>query len=357
MVRDKESDMVDIKKVNILILIIASCSFILTSCGLQNENDSVVIEKKNKKITVLTKNEEVVTNELALEKIDRYEGIRGTDWLSEDSILIEQKNTEIPKTSMTDEGQYVHHVNLFSYDILTKTANIISGEESGQIGAIVSPDKKHIFYKQSIDGTTGTGYIINIDSKKKVKVTDVDRIFAFSTEGRWLNNKTVIFPTIDQQMYTADIFGKVTKIDPNKDVVNVLKKKFGGIKVEWVIPSPNNKKFVVVRKISQTKREILITDVNGKKTVSLAKGTQIFGSSWSPNSKTIAFSVISEDKGERGLFVIDVNTRKITQLSTDLDEISGPITWSPSGKKLLVSKVITKNNQNEFVAYVLTLKS
>jgi len=357
MVRDKESGTVDIKKGYRLILIAASCSFILTSCGLQNENDSVVIEKKNKKITVLTKNEEVVTNELALEKIDRYEGIRGTDWLNEDTLLIEEKNTQMPKTAMTDDGQYVYHVNLFSYDLRTKTANVISGEESGQIGAIISPDKKHIFYKQSIDGTTGTGYIIDLDSKKKVKVTDVDKIFAFSTEGRWINNQTIIFPTIDQQMFSADVNGKVTKIDPNKDVINVLKKKFDGLRVEWVIPSPNHKKFVVVRKISQTKRELLITDASGKKTVSLAKGTQIFGSSWSPNSKTIAFSVISEDKGERGLFVIDVNTKKITQLSTDLDEISGPITWSPSGKKLLVSKVITKNNKNEFVAYVLTLKN
>ncbi len=165
-------------------LIIASCSFILTSCGLQNENDSVVIEKKNKKITVLTKNQEVVTNELALEKIDRYEGIRGTDWLSEESILIEEKNTQMPKTVMTDDGKYVHHVNLFRFDLLRKTSNVISGEEIGQIGAIISPDKKHIFYKQSLDGSTGTGYIININDKKKVKVTDVNRMFAFSTEGR-----------------------------------------------------------------------------------------------------------------------------------------------------------------------------
>lgn len=349
--------MVDIKKGKILILIIASCSFILTSCGLQNENDSVVIEKKNKKITVLTKNEEVVTNELALEKIDRYEGVRGIDWLNEESILIEQKNTEMPKTAMTDDGQYVHHVNLFSYDLQRKTATVISGEESGQIGAIISPDKKHIFYKQSIDGTTGTGYIMNINSKKKVKVTDIDSIFAFSTEGRWLNNQTIIFPTIDQQMYTANVNGKVTKINPNKDIVNVLKNKFDGLRVEWVIPSPKQKKFIVVRKVSQTKREILITDVHAKKTSTLAKGTQIFGSSWSPDSKTIAFSVISEDKGERGLFVIDVNTKKITQLSTDLYEISGPITWSPSGHKLLVSKVIATNNTNEFVSYILTLKS
>ncbi len=66
-------------------------------------------------------------------------------------------------------------------------------------------------------------------------------------------------------MYKADVNGKVTKIDPSSDEVTVLKKRFGGLRVEWVIPSPNNKKFVVVRKISQTKREILITDVNGKK--------------------------------------------------------------------------------------------
>lgn len=347
--------MVKIMKLFTLIFIAATSAFILTSCGLQNQNDNVIIEKKHKKITVLTKNEEVVTNELALEKIDRYEGTRGVDWLSEESILIERKNTDLPKTAMTDNGQYVHHINLFSYDLMQNKLKVISGEENGQVGAIISPDKKHIFYKQSIDGNTGTGYIIDVNNKKKVKVSEVDKIFAF--EGRWLNNNEVIFPTLDQQMYTADVQGNIVKINPNTDKVTSLKKKLGGIKVEWVIPSPDKKKFAIVRKITQTKRELFITDTNGKKTVTLAKGTQIFGSSWSPDSKSLAFSVISEDKGERGLFVIDVNTRKITQLSTDLDEISGPITWSPSGKKLLVSKVIMKNNKNEFVAYILTLKN
>lgn len=347
--------MVKIMKLFTLIFIAAASAFVLTSCGLQNQNDSVIIEKKHKKITVLTKNEEVVTNELALEKIDRYEGTRGIDWLSEESILIERKNTDLPKTAMTDNGQYVHHINLFSYDLMQNKLKVISGEENGQVGAIISPDKKHIFYKQSSDGNTGTGYIIDVNNKKKVKVSEVDKIFAF--EGRWLNNNEVIFPTLDQQMYTADVKGNIVKVNPNTDKVYSLKKKLGGIKVEWVIPSPDKKKFAIVRKITQTKRELFITDTNGKKTVTLAKGTQIFGSSWSPDSKSLAFSVISEDKGERGLFVIDVNTRKITQLSTDLDEISGPITWSPSGKKLLVSKVIMKNNKNEFVAYILTLKN
>jgi TolB protein len=155
-------------------------------------------------------------------------------------------------------------------------------------------------------------------------------------------------------MYIADINGSVNKVEPDSDIVYSLKKKLGDQAVEWVIPSPSENKFAIVRKITQTKRELFITYSKGRKAVTLAKCTQIFGSSWSPNSDTLAFSVISEDKGERGLFVVDVKSKKITQLSTDLDEVSGPITWSPSGNKLLVSKV--KNNKNEFVAYVLTLK-
>jgi TolB protein len=214
----------------------------------------------------------------------------------------------------------------------------------------------HIFYKQSQDGNTGTGYIIDRFGKNKVKVSEPDMIFAFSTEGRWVDNDRIIFSTLDQQMYIADINGSVNKVEPDSDIVYSLKKKLGDQAVEWVIPSPSENKFAIVRKITQTKRELFITDSKGRKAVTLAKGTQIFGSSWSPNSDTLAFSVISEDKGERGLFVVDVKSKKITQLSTDLDEVSGPITWSPSGNKLLVSKVIVKNNKNEFVAYVLTLK-
>ncbi|PGM55439.1 hypothetical protein [Bacillus sp. AFS053548] len=332
-------------------------STILLISGCQSQNDDIVIEKKHKKITVLTGNEEVVTNELALEKIDRFEGIRGTDWLDDHTILTEQKNTKLPKSVMTDNGDYTYHINLFSYDLNTNKSKVLASEEHDQVGAVISPDKKHIFYKQTEDGNSGTGFIINSEGTGKVKVSEPDTIYAFATEGRWIDNHTIIYSTIFQQMYSADLNGQVKKIDANSDKVNLIRKKYNEQKVEWVIPSPNQKQFAIVRKIAATKRELFITDETGRKTVSLATGTQIFGAGWSPNSKTLAFSVISEDKGERGLFVIDVKSRKITQLSTDLDEIAGPITWSPSGKKILVSKVMLKDNLNEFVAYVLTLKN
>ncbi|MFD4707466.1 TolB family protein [Gottfriedia sp. NPDC058432] len=331
-------------------------TFLLIS-GCQSQNEDIVIEKKHKKITVLTGNEEVVTNELALEKIDRYEGIRGTDWLDGHTILTEQKNMKLPKSVMTDNGDYTYHINLFSYDLNTNKSQVLASEEHDQVGAVISPDKKHIFYKQTEDGNSGTGYIINSEGTEKVKVSEPDAIYAFATEGRWIDNQTIIYSTIFNQMYSANLNGQVKRIDPNSDKVNLIRKKYNEQKVEWVIPSQDQKQFAIVRKIAATKRELFITDENGRKTVSLATGTQIFGAGWSPNSKTLAFSVISEDKGERGLYVIDVKSRKITQLSTDLDEIAGPITWSPSGKKILVSKVMLKDNLNEFVTYVLTLKN
>ncbi|WP_088040601.1 hypothetical protein [Bacillus sp. EAC] len=344
------------KKLSLWMILTVTSVFILSGCWLQQQNKNVIIEKNNKKITVLTGKEDVVTNELALKNIVRYEGIQGTDWLNKDTILVEQKNTELPKTAMTFNGQYTYHINLYSFDLNTKVSKIISGEENGQIGPIVSPDKKHIFYKQSSDGTTGTGYIIDLMNEKKIKVSDVDKLFAFSTEGRWLNNKEINYQTIDHQIYNANLNGKITKVNPNSDIEYSLKKKFGGSNVEWVIPSPNQKKFAIVRKISQTKRELFITDAKGRKTTTLAKGTQIFGLSWSPNSKKVAFPIVFTGKGERGLFMVDVDSKKITQLSTDLDEISGPISWSPTGKKLLVTKVKVMNNKNNFVTYILTIK-
>ncbi|PEJ60629.1 hypothetical protein CN692_00625 [Bacillus sp. AFS002410] len=339
--------------VNVIVLV----STILLISGCQSQNDNIVIEKKHKKITVLTGNEEVVTNELALEKIDRYEGVRGTDWLDDHTILTEQKNTSLPKNVMTENGNYTYHINLYSYDLKTNKSKALVSEEHDQVGAVISPDKKHIFYKQTEDGNTGTGYIISSEGTEKVKMSEPDTIYAFATEGRWIDNNTIIYSTLSRQMYSADLTGHVKEINPSLDQVNEIRKKYGEQNVEWVIPAPDQKQYAIVRKITPTKRELFITDEKGRKTASLATGTQIFGSGWSPNSKTLAFSVISEDKGERGLFVIDVKSRKITQLSTDLDEIAGPITWSPSGNKLLVSKVMMKDNKNVFVAYVLTLKN
>ena len=56
------------------------------------------------------------------------------------------------------------------------------------------------------------------------------------------------------------------------------------------------------------------------------------------------------------MFVADVKTKKVVQLAVDIQYISDSVKWSPSGKKLLASNLITEKNSHYFVSYIIDLK-
>lgn len=48
--------------------------------------------------------------------------------------------------------------------------------------AVLSPDKKHIFYKEGIENLTA--FIIDLETKLKIQVSSLDCIYP--TEGEWV---------------------------------------------------------------------------------------------------------------------------------------------------------------------------
>lgn len=348
-----------------------------TGCTLQQPNASETNSKKQ--IKVITSSNKEIYNAIALEKIDRYENIRSMDWLNEDKILIVKDNIDLGKISELDDGTKTYCQNIYLYDLKDKNEKLLCGESFNQGNAQFSPDKKHIFYNrmQNID-VSATGFITTPEGNKSIKVTEENDIYSF--DGKWTDNEHVIYHTMEGKIYLTDVNGKATELVDTKEsnisdevnignkvyyisngkmiVYNLSTKQTKTLKkdVIWLIPSPDNTQFAMVKKTGESKMTLFITDLDGNEKATLAEGIQIFGTSWSPNQKNIAYTVTSGERGKNGLFVADVETKKITQVSPDMQDISDSIKWSPSSKKMLVSHGVIKDNKNVFVTNVITLK-
>gem|GEM_PF-4741256 len=80
---------------------------------------------------------------------------------------------------------------------------------------------------------------------------------------------------------------------------------------------------------------------------------------WSPNGKKIAFTKRTYGKGNESLFVLDINSKKITNLfsADDIAVYSGYAFWSPDSKNLLVAEVTLDDKFNIYLVDVDSGKS
>ncbi|MDF2675500.1 MAG: lipoprotein [Clostridiales bacterium] len=352
------------------------CVAVLSGCS-SASNTSKAVVKSEKQIAVMANNNEPVNNEIALEKMYSIKGIRVMDWIDENTVLVMKENYQYPQIQHDSSKAYPK--NFYEYDINTQNLKLIAGSNTDMAYGVLSPDKKHIFYKEGIESNL-TGFILNRETGQKVKVTNVDSIS--SSEGIWLDNNTVIFSEFPQGgIYTADVKGNVkqientpkgmtsntakaldkvyyTSIDGKLYMQNINGKenKFLKDNIVWLIPSQNSDKLIMVKRTEKTKMVLVVTDLEGNEKKVLAEGTQIFGTNWSPDQSKIAYSTAADNSGKAGLFVSDINTGKTVQLSGDVGLAADPVRWSPSGKRILTTSATIENNKPEFVSYIIKLK-
>lgn len=367
-----------IKNKAIVLILGLTVSFTLTGCIPKDEGNRKVIDKQGKTITVIENSDNPqIDEEPSLQKIEKLEGIRAMDWLSEDTILVSKENTSLEKIQMEEGTAYPK--NLYYYDLNSEETRVIREDSSFQGFAVFSPDKKHIFFKKSIE-ETATAYIMDSDGQKETNATQNDHHVNIYG-GRWIDNERVIYPSNTGSIFVADVNGKVSEIgkvdskyihdvakigdkiyyntiDRNLMVLDLIsnEKKVIMDNIVWMIPSPDNSQFALVRRTGETKMELVLAGLEGNVKKTLAEGTQIFGTSWSPDQSMLAFSIMSEDGAENGLYVSDLRTDKTTQLSVNMKYLSDPVRWSPSGKKLAASEMVTEGNTYKPVTYAITLK-
>lgn len=349
----------------------------LTGCGVQSTTDRTVIQKDDKQIVVIDEKQGTGAEEIALDKILSFEDIRVLDWISEDTILIMKENKDMPQFQ-AEEGM-AYPKNFYEFNINTKEEKLVAESKLNMSNGILSPDKKHIFYKEGIEENL-TGFILNRETGKKLQVTATDSISSY--EGQWVDNTSVILSSFSE--------GKITLVDVDGNQVELGKsterilgntcrigdkiyytvageklyvqdldgtnRKLLMENVVWIIPSPDRTKFAMVKHTAQTERTLYITDLEGKELMNLSKATQIYGVNWSPDQSKLAYITMEPENNSGGLFVADALNGKVVQLSVDIHDAADPLRWSPSGKQVSVTTMVFEENSPKFVTSLLKLK-
>jgi TolB protein len=369
-----------IKRSTILAAAGIVCSVVVAGCISSNGNEAnrKVIEKPNKTITIVDTESAAASNQTEVAKIDELKGIRGMDWLGEDKLIIDKENKGMKPLKVEGEERYPH--NLYIHDLNAgedQTEELLKGGTVDQSFAMLSPDKKYMFYKEA-EETTGRGYIMDLATRKTMAAGQ-DQIPL--QEGSWNGNEQIIFPVMSHKILSSNLQGQTSILTKTKDlyVYNVFQRganvyyigmnnilmlyntvsgamKILDKQVIWMIPSPDGKQLALVKRTSDTEMELTLTDSSLTKKVSLAKGTQVFGTSWSPDGTKLAYTVSSETGGVKGVFAADVVSGKSTQIAVDIQYASDPIKWSPSGQKIITVSAKMQDNKYVFITYIIRFK-
>ncbi|MEK3825883.1 TolB family protein [Paenibacillus sp. FSL K6-1558] len=354
----------------------AAALLITVACGSTTEpSGNTQGAKTGTDITVKDNTNTSVYQNFKLEKIDKLPNMRGIAWLSESSIVTDKENTSMKPVSVEGEERYPH--NLYMVD-LTKGTDTPLIESEVNLGAPqVSPDGQHLFYWQT-EETTGWPFILNLKSGEAVAAGEED---GFVQEGAWLDNEHVVFSNMKGDLISAALDGttKVLVETGNFNVrsikvsgnmiyyitgedgqLNTYDTKTGEAKqvlksVEWVIPSNDGTRLAIVKRTADTKRALVLTDLEGNEKATLARGTQIFGTSWSGDDSKIAYTINSDKDNEKGLFVSNTESAEQFQISAEMDNVADSLAWSPQGNKILLSQSVMENEKYHFVTSIITI--
>lgn len=348
----------------------------ITACSAEGTETRQVIEQSGQKITVMDNTSESVYTQLKLESIDKSDGVRGTEMLSEDIVIVTKENRNLPPQVI--EGQEVYPKNLYLHTLSTGEDTPLQESEQTYGSLSLSPDKKHLFYMEMYEAT-GLGYVMDLATGDSVKVSDAE---FRSGEGKWADNEHVIFPDMEGNIRSADVNGKqetllntgipyvhevfqngsrilyVTGEDSRLSAYDTGTKqtKVLGTNVEWVIPSPDGSRLALVQRIAPGERVLLLCDSEGNEQSRLAAGQQIFGTSWSPDGSKLAYGITATGAADdqEDLFITEVETGEQTPVLNDI-HLSDPLRWSPSGKKLLAATGVMKDDTYQPTTYVVSL--
>ncbi|EFM08666.1 putative lipoprotein [Paenibacillus curdlanolyticus YK9] len=349
---------------------------LLAGCSSSASEERVVIQKPDKEINVITPEKKPVEEAVEVDRIDKFEGVRGMDWLTESEIIISRENKERPP--ITVEGEKRYPLNLFAYDLNTGKERLLVADENNKHAnfAVLSPSKAYMFYKMNIE-ESAYAYILNLKTGEKKQVSEE---LVPIRDGVWDGDDTVVFAGIPGQVFAAHPDRNTEKLlsDAGRAMNPVMSQgvlyytdmltlkayqpKSGktstiSAKVENVMPSPDGNQLAIVKMTGDTERTLVITDLKGNVKKTLSTGTQIFGVSWSPDGTKLAYNLIDEaENGVKGIVVANASTGKTTFATIDVPYASDPVAWSPSGKKLVASTFINDDKGNRVVTYVIKLK-
>ena len=367
--------------ITLLLLVLTIC----TGCSAKTVGRQE-ISSGGKKITILStkipeETEKVeLVNDFDIEKIDKYAGVRGEDWISNETILITKENLELQPISVEDQMSIIR--NLYSYNLKSGVEKSAYKKTEYMWMPIISPDKKYIF-SENLKTGKNTGLILDLNGNIKA-VVEEDAVNAFHisfNNARWIDNENVIVPSSGDGVCLININSSVTKIQNvgmmQTDSAIKLGDKIYYISVERKLISydintkqrkvvkdnvlnfelsPKKDMFAIEKKESESKDALVLIDLQGNEKAILTESKMIFGISFSPDQGKIAYVITSSDESKSGLYVMDISSKKSVYVSSDFLNMDSGLKWSPSSRKILASISEVKNMKLIDNTYVITLR-
>jgi len=353
------------------------CLILLLGCQSMDTGNREARQISNKRITVLDNPEITTYEESTVDALTRLDNVRGMDWLSEDELIVDRENTSFTPEKADGEKWYPH--NLYIHSLLSGEQTALIPENRNQGYAQISPDRSKLFYKTfDLQASTGQAYLMDIATRRSFAVTDKDALDI--QNGRWVDNSSIIYATIEGKIFLANLADPIPKMlleTQNPFVSNVaymddklyytnldgnlltspIKKKptYSMISnVLSMVPSPDEQRLAIVRRIKSGGVELVITDLQGSIQTAIAQDTQIYGAAWSPDGKRLAYASYNSNGIVRGIYVADSTTGLSTPLPLDIKFIADPLHWSPTGSRLMISATQPDDTKrrNEFVTYL-----
>ncbi|RKP56175.1 hypothetical protein D7Z26_05905 [Cohnella endophytica] len=350
---------------------------IVLGCGQQDSNDREQVQSSSGNlITVMDNPEPASYGKSTVDSLVRLDDVRGMDWLGEDEILIDRENRDF-KPEFAEGAEWYPH-NMYVYSLTTKTQAPLHAADENQGYAQVSPDRTKVFYKTfSLQSNTGKGYIFDFATGKPVSFTGPDAMDV--QNGRWADNDSVVYSTIEGEILRArygnavpeSLLGKSFPFATNIALLNgrlyfsslrgqMMTMALNGkpedftTNVVWMVPSPDEQRLAIVRKLKSGAMELDTTDLQGNILQAIAQDAQIYGSAWSPDGNKLAYAAITTNGTVRGIYVADTTTGLSSALSLDVKFIADTLHWSPTGNRLMVSSTQPDEQQsrNKFVTYL-----
>jgi len=351
--------------------------------------DDLTKGKAEEEIVVIDQ-EELERNDNILKKIEEFEDVLFMGWLSDTEVLM-TKAEENDIYNRRDDSS-IENVNIYTFDFVTGKETILATSDYDISHILVSPDKKHLFYKRA-DQVMNTGFIRNLESDESVQLTESIRKYygddgyfndvgQLSTwEGAWLDDENLIFAEEDGKIYIASVEGEKTQVmDIENRVYDVrfIDGKYIYLTSEGVLEakareeeksevlfdyainhaiSPDGTKIALVREVygADLNVEVLVTDIEGKPLMTLSSGSQIRQVSWSPDSSKLAYGVNTGGK-VNSMYIADIDNGQLYDVLGDFTFIEYPLCWSPDSKRLSV--VIRKFGDNmgpQYKSYIISL--
>lgn len=295
--------------------------------------------------------------------------------MDEDTVIVSKDNELLDKLRLAELSEY-YPKSLYKYNITTKEYELIKEQKEVFLGgAELSVDKKYLIYYE---------YSLGDPSFQVMNMDDFD-VFRISGEpiggaisAKWADNETVIGVAYSGGGYLADRTGKITTIvgledeslylvekingsiyyntmfDQNLMKMNLETKEKVSLNLEQVydvIPSPDGNQLLVLQTIG-TKKNMIISDLDGGNQLIITDGAEVNGVSWSPDQRMIAYN-LKVDKNSTtisSLYVYDTLTGESTQIAVDNEYLS--TSWSPSGNKL----AYTEGDETGYTSSIVYLK-